>query len=449
MKADVLKTQENSDEQIGLFGAVAIGVGGMVGGGIFAVLGLAAVLAGGATPIAFVVAGCVALITAYSYAKLSVAYPDNGGTIIFIDKAFGVDWFTGSCNMLLWLGYIVTLSLYTVAFANYSATFVPEPWQTPWMHHALITAGVVLPTLLNLFSAAIVSKTEIYIVGLKVAILVVIVALGFSSIDMQRIRPSDWPSSLSIVSAGMIIFVAYEGFELIANTSASVKDSRRTLPRAYYVSVLFVIVLYLLIAAIVVGALPSDEIASSQDFALAEAARPSLGQFGFTLVGITAVLATLSAINSTLYGAARLSYSIATEGELPKQLERKVWNQPVGLLITAGGALMLSNLADLSSISMMASASFLVIFALVNLANFVKWKATNSNRLIAMGGFLLCSAALLTLMGHVYQTEPSQLWVLVGLITIAAALEGGYILFLKPTGQVSRLEPQTVDAPNF
>jgi amino acid transporter len=425
--------------QIGFLGAVAIGVGGMVGGGIFAVLGLAAVLARGATPLAFAVAGCVALLTAYSYAKLSVAYPSNGGTIIYIDKAFGVDWFTGTTNMLLWLGYIVTLSLYAVAFGNYAATFLPHHLQAPVMKHVLITAGIVLPTALNLLSAAVVSKTETYIVALKVAILILIVAVGFRAIQPHRLQLSGWPPMLSIVGAGMIIFVAFEGFELIANTAASVSDYRRTLPRAYYLAVLFVILLYVLIALIVVGSLTPGRIAAAEDFALAEAARPSLGQFGFTLVGITAVLATVSAINSTLYGAARLSYSIATEGELPKDFEIKVWNQPVGLLITCGAALALSNLADLSSISMMASASFLIIFALVNLANLVQWKEAKSNRLIALCGVLSCAAALVALMGHVVHNNPSQLWVLAGLIGLSGALEGAYTIFLKEEGQRQRI----------
>jgi len=434
-----MNTRTAKEGQIGFLGAVAIGVGGMVGGGIFAVLGLAAVLAGGATPIAFVVAGCVALLTAYSYAKLSVAYPNSGGTIIFIDKAFGVDWFTGTTNMLLWLGYIVTLSLYAVAFGNYATTFLPQHLQTPMFLHVLISIGILLPTAINLLSAAIVSETETYIVTLKVAILILVVALGFSAIEPQRIQLSGWPSALSIVGAGMVIFVAYEGFELIANTATSVKNYRKTLPRAYYFTVLFVILLYVLIALVVVGSLTPDKIVAAQDFALAEAARPSLGQLGFTLVGITAVLATLSAINSTLYGAARLSYSIATEGELPKNFEHKVWNQPVGLLVTSGAALALSNVADLSSISMMASASFLIIFALVNLANLVQWKEAKSNRLIALCGVLFCAAALLALMGHVVQNDPSQLWVLAGLIGLSGALEGMYILFLKEEGQKERI----------
>ena len=430
-KKTAMSRPEPQDKQIGLFGAAAIGVGGMVGGGIFAVLGLASVLAGGATPIAFLVAGCVTMLTAYSYAKLSVTYPNNGGTIIFIDKAFGVSWFTGAANMLLWIGYIVTLSLYAVAFGNYAQTFLPQHLQTVLISHVLISTGILLPTILNLLSAAIVSKTEIYIVALKIAILVVVVALGFSSVVPARIEPKSWPSLLSIVEAGMLIFVAFEGFELIANTSASVKNYKQTLPRAYYASVLFVLLLYVLIAVIVVGSLSTDQIAAAQDFALAKAAEPSLGRFGFTLVGVTAVLATLSAINSTLYGSARLSYSIATEGELPKDFELKIWNQPIGLLITSGAALLLSNMVDLSSISMMASGIFLIVFALVNLANTLQCKETGSSRLLALFGVLMCLAAFFALMAHVIQNNPLQLWILFSLIALAGLLEGGYIIFLK------------------
>jgi len=112
--------------KIGFWAVVAIGVGGMVGGGIFAVLGLAVQLAHGGTPVAFVLAGGVALLTAYSYAKLSVAYPSRGGTVTFLDRAFGAGMFTGSLNILLWLSYVVMLSLYALAFGSYGATFLPK-----------------------------------------------------------------------------------------------------------------------------------------------------------------------------------------------------------------------------------------------------------------------------------------------------------------------------------
>jgi len=99
--------------KIGFWEVIAIGVGGMVGGGIFAVLGLSVQMARGGAPVAFSIAGFVALITAYSYAKLSVTYPSQGGTVTFLDQAFGPGMFTGTMNTLLWISYIVMLSLYS------------------------------------------------------------------------------------------------------------------------------------------------------------------------------------------------------------------------------------------------------------------------------------------------------------------------------------------------
>ncbi len=432
--------QEDSGEQVSLLGAVSIGVGGMVGGGIFAVLGLAAEIAGGATPLAFLLAGLVTLLTSYSYAKLSVAYPSKGGTVIFIDKAFGVDFFTGSANNLLWIGYIVTLALYAVAFGNYAATFLPQSMQGPLLQHALISLGILLPALLNLLSSSLISKTESYIVAIKIAILIVVILVGFGSVDTQRLAPDTWFSFPQIISGGMIIFVAYEGFELIANTAANVQNAQVTLPRAYYISVIFVILLYILVAVVTVGSLSADQIIAAKDFALAKAAQPSLGQTGFTLVAISAVLATLSAINATLYGAARLSYVIATEGELPEVLERKIWNQPiVGLLLTSGLALLLANLADLSSISTMGSAGFLVIFAIVNAANWRLAHEVGSNRLIALAGLFSCTFALATLVWYTLQTAPAEIWVLLAMIALASVVEGAYIFIWRKPGQGGRL----------
>lgn len=131
-----------SDGKIGFWAVVAIGVGGMVGGGIFAVLGLAVQMARGGTPLAFAVAGAVALLTAYSYAQLSVAYPSRGGTVTFLDRVFGAGLLTGSLNVLLWLSYIVMLSLYALAFGSYGATFLSSSWQASGKH-VLLSGGII------------------------------------------------------------------------------------------------------------------------------------------------------------------------------------------------------------------------------------------------------------------------------------------------------------------
>lgn len=421
-------------------GAISIGVGGMVGGGIFAVLGLAAVQAGGATPIAFLVAGVVALLTAYSYAKMSVTYPSRGGTVMIVDKAFGRGFLTGSVNSLLWIAYVVTLALYAVAFGNYAATFFAESSRTGLLSHVLISLGLILPTVLNLAGAELISKAETYIVALKLLLLMVVIVFGVGSVETSRLALSTWEAPLQIVSAGMMIFVAYEGFELIANTAEEIVDYERTLPRAYYLSVLFVIVIYVLIAVVVVGSLTPQKIASAEDFALAQAAKPSLGEAGFTLVAVAAVLATLSAINSTLYGAGRLSYTIATEGELPERLTEQVWGQPVGLFLTAASALVLANTVNLSSISTMGSAAFLIVFAVINLANLVRRQEAKSSAILAFAGFACCLAALATLVWYTLQSDPWEVLFLVAMVGLAMVIEGIYRW--KADGAVPRVRNQ-------
>lgn len=416
------------DGKIGFWAVVAIGVGGMVGGGIFAVLGLAVQLARGGTSVAFALAGVVALLTTYSYAKLSVAYPSRGGTVTFLDRAFGAGMFTGSLNILLWLSYVVMLSLYALAFGSYGATFLPETWQAIGKH-VLISFSLITITVLNLLSAESIGKAEGWIVGLKVAILLLFVGTGLAGVKTDQIAPASWSSPLQLVAGGMIIFLAYEGFELIANTANDVRNVVQTLPRAYYTAVGFVIALYVLVSLVTVGNLPVDKIVAAKDYALAEAARPFLGQTGFTLIAIAAMLSTASAINATLYGAARLSYCIARDGELPAELERKVWGKPLeGLLITAGLTLIVANTFDLTSISTLGSAGFLLIFSAVNAANARHARQTNSRGWISTAGSLACIVAFCALVWQTTQAGPSKLWVLAGMVALAVTIEGCYRL---------------------
>jgi amino acid transporter len=416
------------DSKIGLWAVVAIGVGGMVGGGIFAVLGLAVQLARGGTPVAFALAGVVALLTTYSYAKLSVAYPSRGGTVTFLDRVFGAGMFTGSLNVLLWLSYVVMLSLYALAFGSYGATFLPQTWQATGKH-VLISLSLILITGLNLRRAEVIGKAEGWIVGIKVAILLLFVGTGLAGIQTSRISPGSWSPPLQLVAGGMIIFLAYEGFELIANTAHDVRDAARTLPRAYYTAVGFVMGLYVLVALVTVGHLGVDEIVAAKDYALAESARPFLGQFGFMLIAVAAMLSTASAINATLYGAARLSYCIARDGELPAVLERKVWGGPVeGLLITAGLTLFVANSFDLTSISTLGSAGFLLIFAAVNAANARHASQTNSCCWISVAGAVACLAAMGALVWQTARTGPAKLWVLAAMVALAVMIEGSYRL---------------------
>ena len=420
-----------AEEKIGYWSVVAIGIGGMVGGGIFAVLGLSVQMTHGAAPVAFMAAGLVALATAYSYTRLSVTFPSQGGTVTFLDRAFGSNLLTGTANILLWISYIVMLSLYAFAFGSYAAAMFPEGSRMIWKH-VFVSAAVLGVTGLNFLNAEIIGAAEEWIVAVKIGILLFFVSVGAWTIDTSRLVVGNWPQPTAILAGAMIIFLAYEGFELIANTAGDVREPDRTLPRAYFSAVGFVILLYMLVAAVTVGNLPVQKIVDAKDYALAEAARPFLGASGYLLITVAALLSTLSAINATLYGAARLSYTIAKDGELPEILERKLWNRPVeGLLITTGATLLVANLFDLSSISTMGSAGFLLIFAVVNAANVKLGRETGSHRWISILGVMLCLGALASLIRYTGRHAPSHIWVLAAMLVLAFVVEGIYRLWRR------------------
>lgn len=421
--------------QISLKDAISIGIGGMVGGGIFAVLGLAVSLAKGATPLAFLFAGIIALLTAYSYAKLSKKYPENGGTVRFIHHQFGNGVFAGGINNLLWVSYIVMLALYASAFGSYSAELISLTGTKEMDVRIFQSAIILLALLINYLSIKLVSMIESVSVFIKLLILIAFIGVGFYGLsihpeNLSQLAPSNWESPLLILSGGMVIFVAYEGFELIANSIADLKDKEKNTEKAYFGAVGFVVVLYILIAIVTVGALQFEQIASAQEYVLAKAAEPTLGKIGFTIITITAMISTFSAINATVLGSGRVNYDIAEDRELPKYFCHKFWGQPIGFVVTALLSVLLVNLFNLQSISTAGSAGFLLIFAIVNYIGYKKHIELKSNQLIHLFSALLCSLAFITLLTQQYAQNKLGVMSAIGIILSCFILE---FLYKKST----------------
>ncbi|TRZ41882.1 APC family permease [Robertkochia solimangrovi] len=420
---------ENKDNKIGLKDAISIGIGGMVGGGIFAVLGLAVSLAKGGTPVAFLIAGMLALITSYSYVKLSQTFPDRGGTVKFINEGFGRNTFSGGINNLLWVSYIIMLSLYASAFGSYAPNLLKIE-DTSVSFHLYASAIVLLATFINYYSITIVGKIESYAVIIKLVILIGFIGIGgyglIGNDNLSQLSFSAWETPINLITGGMVIFVAYEGFELIANAAPDIIDPEKNIRKAYFYSVIFVILLYVIIAGVTVGSLPFDEIAKAQDYVLAEAAKPMLGKAGFTIITIAALISTFSAINASLYGGSRVSFEIAEDDELPHQITGKLWNQPIGLAITAVCTLALTNFLKLESISTAGSAGFLLIFAIVNLAGYRLHSQTGGKKFIPLIGFILCFIALGALLIQQYESNRFGVYFAVSLIIACMIIEWFY-----------------------
>ncbi len=417
-------------KSIGLWGAISIGVGGMVGAGIFSILGTACQIGGNAVYISFIIAGVVALFSTYSYAKLGAKYPSAGGPVEFLVQGFGSGIISGGFNILLWIGYIVALSLYARAFAAYSMTFFPNApaillniWATLII---LVFVGV------NFIGAKAVGKSELFIVTIKVGILLLFAIIGSFFIRPELLSFSRFPPVNNIFFAAAIVFLAYEGFGLITNAAEDMTNPQKTLPKALYSSVLIVIVIYVVVSLVVVGNLPLPNIIKAKDYALAEAAKPFLGLLGFKIIAIAALLSTASAINATLYGGANVSYMIAKDGELPMIFDRKIWHRGVeGLFITAGLVIVFANLLDLSKIAMLGSAVFLIVYAGVNVGHLRLHKKTGGSPILIwtaiLGNLVSLSILIYYLLGH----SPLTLVVLVIVMFFSFLLEWLYERFTK------------------
>ena len=174
--------------QIGMAAAVSIGIGGMVGAGIFSILGVVAQAAGNAMWLAFAIGGVVALLSTYSYAKLGATFPSAGGAVHFLVKSFGDGVLAGGLNLFMWAGYIISLALYATAFGSYAATFFTTT-PSPLLVKSLAVGSVLLLTIVNAFGAKMMGRSETLIVAIKVAILVLFAAVGLFFIKPGNLSP--------------------------------------------------------------------------------------------------------------------------------------------------------------------------------------------------------------------------------------------------------------------
>jgi amino acid transporter len=432
-----------SEYKLGTFSTLSIGIGGMVGGGIFAVTGLTVEVTKGSAPIAFLVAGLVALLTSYSYLKLTLRFPGEGGTVAFLYQAFGGGSLTGAASILLLLSYVVLLAVYAYAFGSYGAAFFPEQNREFWLH-LLISAVIVGLVFVNIFRAGLVVRSENFFNAVKMLLLGAFVVAGLlTPMDWTRLGPENFVTPVGLIAGAMLIFLNYEGFELIANASNDVADPRRSLPIAYIGGVLIVIALYVLIAIVVVGHLSFTQVAKVSDTVLSVAAQDRMGRAGYIAIAVAALMATSSAINATFFGTGRLAYIIAKAGELPAELERSFRGQHFeGTLITAALALIIANFVPLEAIATMGSAGFLLLFMAVNVANLRLARDTGSRAWISALAALSTAIALIVLCVEVDENPATRnhLWILAGMIVVSFAIE---MVYRGVTGRTIRLARKT------
>jgi amino acid transporter len=426
-------TDSTKRSDIGLVAAMSIGVGGMIGAGIFSILGVVARISGSAMPLSFAIGGVVAGLAAYSYVALGKTFPSVGGAVTFLVRGYGEGVVSGSLNLFQYFSYIITIALYATGFAAYAATFVHLPSKV-W------AVGVVLAfTGINFLGSRLMGGAESVIVIIKVAILVVFIVAAFMASTgkgVARLSPVSWPGPLAIFTGAGVLFVGYEGFGLITNAAANMAKPKRELPRAIYGSVAVVIVIYLLVASSVVTNVPLDVLKGLGNSALAVAAKPSLGQAGFKLITIAALLSTASAVNATLFGSTNIAYQIAKNGGLPPAFDRKLWGRDVeGLFITAGLVLVFVLIFPLSAVASMGSAGFLLVYSAVNIGHMRIRKQTGAKAWPVVASAVTCLSLFVVLFYNMIATAPTSA------IALGGTLAGSFlfeIAYRRRTGRTFR-----------
>ena len=427
-------------QQLGLKELIAIGVGGMIGGGIFSVLGLAVSITGHAAPLAFGIGSLIALAAGYSYVKLALTYRDDGASFTYLERAYPkYPNIAGIAGWTVIVGYVGTLSLYAFTFGAYGAYLLGSA-QSSAARMVLSATVLLFFMFVNLWGAKTSGVAEDLIVYTKISFLAVFAIAGMVSIQRDHLLPVFDQGVRSVFMAGALIFVAFEGFQLITNAVVETKDPDRNVPRGIFGSIIITSIIYILIAVVAVGNLSQDALIKAKEYALAAAAQPVLGHAGVVLVGLAALLATSSAINSTSFGASRMMAEMAVDEKMPHAFSfRNRTHVPwVAVVVLTGLALVFTLANSLDMIAAFSSMTFLLVSMAVSIANLRLRKTTHSRPWLIWLGLLLMGVTVILLLVYLWQTQRTTLAWIGGIYAVAIVAE---LLFSKRSLRTHRNAP--------
>jgi len=389
------------------FSAAMLGIGSMVGAGIFIVIGQAGSIAGNIVWISFIFGGIAALLSGYSLAKLALRFPSRGGIIEYIIQEYKENIFSGTLSIMFYFAQLIAIAAVAKSFGEYGARLFGYDSQK--IINIFSVSVVAVFTLINLIGASLVAKSENIIVGIKLSILFVFTTAALFYINPSYLSVEKMPPVSDMFYAIGLTFFAYQGFSVITNTVEDMQNPKKTMLKAMILAIGIVMILYVATSIAVLGNLPLHEVIEAKDYALAKAAEPVFGEWGFKIMAITALIATSSAINATLYSTAEISYTLAKKGDLPKLYEYNIFNSYEGLLISSFAVIPMILFFNLSQITTVAALSVLIIQGFVHLGHLFIIKKTDANRfLVFMAAFAMFGITCLSLIYNA-KSDPSIL----------------------------------------
>ena len=411
-------------QRLTVIGAAFLGVGAMVGAGIFALLGQAGAVAGSAVWVSFLLAGLISTLLGYMVVKLGVRYPSRGGFVAYLVEAFGNGRLVGITSWLLYFVLLIVTSMVAVSFGAYASSLFFGDHAASYWDNIFTSLVVVAMAVINLLGPAIVAKALSLIVWVLLAVVAGFSIVTLVQMDPHLLAPSGWPSWSKIVASVALTFFAYLGFSVITFTAGDLANPARSLPRAMYLALAITTVLYVAVSLGVFGTLSVDEVIKHGDTALAEAARPVLGDAGFTIMAIAALLATASSVNSNIFAGGNLTVTLSELTQFPP-----IFGSPArfrgtrGVTITVAAVLVVSNTVDLSAIASVGSAVSLMVFMVVGYAGLRLRAETGSKTWLIVLAMAATAVVLLMFGIDTARNAPQTFTAMIVLLVLAVALD--------------------------
>jgi len=359
------KKPEYKKNSLTLVGAVSMGTGVMIGAGILALTGQIAELAGSLFPLAFLAAAVVTAFSAYSYVKLSNAYPSAGGIAMFLQKAYGKGVMTAAGALLMYFSMVINQSLVAKTFGTYSIQLFDID-SGSWIVLALAVGLLVFAFLLNVSGNRAIGFFSLVMAFIKIGGIVVFAMGGLWVADFSfESSPSTSETDATVtgfVAAMALAILAYKGFTTITNSGSEIIDPHRNVGRAIIISIAICVVVYFLVALAVAGNLSLPEIIAAKDFALAEAARPALGDYGLWFTVALAIVATASGVIASIFAVSRMLAMLTDMKLVPhRHLGMPGTIQNHTLVYTVVIAIFLTLFFDLSRIASLGAIFYLLM----------------------------------------------------------------------------------------
>lgn len=406
------------------WGAAFLGIGSMVGAGVFALLGQAGSIAGAAVWISFLLGGIVAALLGYVVVKLGVRYPSSGGAVAYLNEGFGDSHLTGFSSWMYYFAVLIITAMVAVSFGSYGASLLFGEGAPAYWVNILATAVVLLMGLVSVIGTKLIARVQSVIVIVLFAVFAVFIVATLTQLQPGYLSPANYPPIREIMPSVALTFFAYIGFTVVTFTAGDLGEPAKQLPRAMFYALGLTVALYILLSFGVFGSLTVEEVIANGETALAVAAVPALGQAGFTMMAIAALLATASSVNANIYGAANVTRSLAVQGQFPPifgaDLKR---GGTKGLLITLAAILVLANVFDLSAIADMGSAIALGLFILLSLAAYRLRAETGTGVPIIVVAGAATAIVLLVFLVDLFNNDPATLGWLAVFAILALIIE--------------------------